>query len=246
MKSQEYYHEITRQLARQFEEEQASIQTAAEMMSDTIAKGGLIHVFGSGHSQMFALELFYRSGGLVPINAMLYPQMAVAPMAKLSTIFERMEGFGQTAFESETVTPHDTVIVASVSGRNGSSVDMALAAKAKGLRVIALTSKAYSSSVASRHSSGLRLFETADVVIDLKCPMGDASLHIDGVNQAFAPTSTVLGMAVLEAIVSQTVENLVHSGHDVPLWVSANLDGDRGKAINEVHFKAYQGRLRFL
>ncbi len=230
----------------QFEQEQASMEQAAKLMSDCIVKDGLIHVFGSGHSQMFAMELFYRSGGLVPINALLYPQMAVAPMATMSSVFERMEGFGKQALELENIGPHDVMIIASVSGRNGSTVDIALAAKAKGMPIIALTSKAYSESVPSRHSSSKRLFELADVVIDLKCPLGDASMSIEGVVSKFASTSSILGMAVLEALVSQTVANLVQENIDPPLWVSANLDSRQGEVINQAHVRKYKNRIHFL
>jgi uncharacterized phosphosugar-binding protein len=230
----------------QFEQEQTSMKQAAKLMSNCIVKDGLIHVFGSGHSQMFAMELFYRSGGLVPINALLYPQMAVAPMATMSSVFERMEGFAQQALELENIGPHDVMIIASVSGRNGSTVDIALAAKAKGMPIIALTSKAYSESVPSRHSSSKRLFELADVVIDLKCPLGDASMSIEGVVSKFASTSSILGMAVLEALVSQTVANLVQENIEPPLWVSANLDSRQGEVINKAHVRKYKNRIHFL
>lgn len=230
----------------QFEQEQTSMKQAAKLMSNCIVKDGLIHVFGSGHSQMFAMELFYRSGGLVPINALLYPQMAVAPMATMSSVFERMEGFGKQALELENIGPHDVMIIASVSGRNGSTVDIALAAKAKGMPIIALTSKAYSESVPSRHSSSKRLFELADVVIDLKCPLGDASMSIEGVVSKFASTSSILGMAVLEALVSQTVANLVQENIEPPLWVSANLESKQGEAINQAHIRKYKNRIHFL
>jgi uncharacterized phosphosugar-binding protein len=241
-----FYQELTRQLALQFEQEADSMQHAAKLMSDCIAADGLVHVFGSGHSQMFAMELFYRSGGLVPINALLYPQMAVAPMAKMSSVFERMEGFAKSALDLENIGPHDVMIIASVSGRNGSTVDVALAAKAKNIPIIALTSKTYSEAVPSRHSSTKRLFELADVVIDLKCPLGDASMSIDGVASKFASTSSILGMAVLEALVSQTVKNLVESGVNPPLWVSANLESKQGEAINQAHVSKYKNRIRFL
>ncbi len=241
-----FYQELSRQLSLQFEQEADSMQHAAKLMNDCIAADGLIHVFGSGHSQMFAMELFYRSGGLVPINALLYPQMAVAPMAKMSSVFERMEGFAKSALDLENIGPHDVMIIASVSGRNGSTVDVALAAKAKGMPIIALTSKAYSESVPSRHSCNKRLFELADVVIDLKCPLGDASMSIENVESKFASTSSILGMAVLEALVSQTVANLVKLGVNPPLWVSANLESKQGEAINQAHVDKYKNRIRFL
>lgn len=246
MKYRDYYHDLMDQLQRQFSEEHDSITQAATLMSKAIENNGLIHVFGSGHSQMFALEMFYRSGGLVPVNALLYPQMSVPPIALMSSTFERLEGWANDALSYETLTPHDVFIIASVSGRNGAVVDMALAAKKSGCKIIALTSLSYSQQVTSRHSSGFKLMDLADVVIDLKCPLGDATCSMNGVESKFAPTSSVLGMAVLNALVAQVVENCVERNIDPPLWISANLDTGKGEQINKEHVKKYVSRIRFL
>ena len=246
MKSQEFYLELSRQLHNQFTEEQESILKAASLMCDSIEHDGLIHVFGSGHSQMFALEMFYRSGGLVPVNALLYPQMGVTPIALMSSVFERLEGWADAALDFESINPSDVFICASISGRNGAVIDMALAAKKRGCKIIALTSLSYSNQVSSRHSSGSKLMELADVVIDIKCPLGDASLSMEGVESHFSPTSSVLGMAVLNAIVAQTVENCVQRNVEPPLWVSGNLDSRKGEIINKEHVKKYSSRIRFL
>lgn len=246
MKYRDYFSAVMDQLHVQCEEEQANIIAASQLMSETIQKDGLIHVFGSGHSQMFGLEMFYRSGGLVPINALLYPQMAVVPHALLSSTFERLEGWADAALALEPISSHDVFIIASVSGRNGAIVDMALAAKKRGCKIIALTSLAYSSTVTSRHSSGLKLMDLGDVIIDLKCPQGDATCAIDGLASRFAPTSSVLGLSVINALVAQTVENCVHLGLEPPIWVSANLDSATGEASNRAHVKRYAPRIRFL
>lgn len=246
MKSHDYFHSLTAQLHAQFHEEHDNIIAAAHLMSEAIKHDGLIHVFGSGHSQMFALEMFYRSGGLVPVNALLYPQMSVVPHASLSSTFERLEGWAEKALSVEPIKEHDVFIIASVSGRNGSIVDMALAAKKRGCKIIALTSKAYSSSVSSRHSSGMKLMDLADILIDLKCPHGDATCSIDGLETHFAPTSSVLGLMVINAMVAQVVENCMNDGVVPPVWVSANLGSQRGEEINQNHIKRYASLIRFL
>lgn len=246
MKSQEYITALTQQLHDQFNEEHHNIIKSAQLMSNAIIEGGLIHVFGSGHSQMFGLEMFYRSGGLVPVNALLYPQMGVIPHALLSSTFERLEGWADQALEFETISPHDVFILSSVSGRNGSVVDMALAAKKRGCKIIALTSLAYSKSVSSRHSSGYKLMDLADVVIDLKCPLGDATCSIEGLETKFAPTSSVLGLAVINALVAQVVENCMERNTEPPVWVSANLESGKGEMINKEHVKKYASKIRFL
>lgn len=244
MKQKEYLSIIMEQLERQFEEEEGSIEQAAEYCASSIQKNRIIHVFGSGHSQILAMEVFYRAGGLVPVNAMLIPHFAIFPKAKLSTLQERMEGFSGEYLKLENTSSDDTMIIASVSGRNAGIVDMALEAQKLGMKVIALTSIAFSKNVASRHSSGKSLKDVADVVIDIKCVEGDACLSMEGVEPKFCGTSTVLGTSVMESIVARTVELCVEAGTVPPLYVSSNLD--KGDKINEEHIKNYNALITCL
>ena len=237
MKYQEYYEVVTEQLKRQFQEEQEQIQKAAEYCAASVMEKRLIHVFGCGHSQMFAMEVFYRAGGLVPVNALLIPHLALFPRAKLSTMQERVEGFSGGYLELEDTDARDTMIIVSVSGRNAGVVDMALAAKEIGMKVVALVPSAFADATVSRHTSGKNLRDMADVVIDLKCVAGDAALSAEGMEARFCGTSTVLGMTVMEAIVAQTVENCVSQGFYPPVYVSSNLD--KGDAINKEYIKEY-------
>lgn len=244
MKYLEYYDKVQEQLKAQIEEEKANIELAAKYCSESVLAERLIHVFGCGHSQMFAMEVFYRAGGLVPVNAMITPHLSLAPKAKLSTIQERVEGFANVYLDQENTDSRDTMIIVSISGRNACPVDMALAAKAKGMKVIALTSKSFSDSVTSRHSSGKLLKDVADVVIDIKCVSGDAVLQMDEMEASFCGTSTVLGMTVMECIIAQTVENCVNQGYIPPVYVSSNLD--KGDKINAEYIKKYSSLVSYL
>jgi len=237
MKHQEFYSIITKQLARQFEEEDTNIGKAAQFCADSICKKRVVHVFGCGHSQIFAMEVFYRAGGLVPVNALTIPHLSLFPKAKLSTLQERVEGFSNEYLKLENTSSDDTMIVVSVSGRNAGVIDMALEAKRIGMKVVALTSISFSNDVTSRHSSGKLLKDVADVVIDLKCIAGDASLSIEGLEPRFCGTSTVLGTAVMEGIIGRTVELCVEKGVKPPIYVSSNLD--KGDKINEKLIKEY-------
>lgn len=237
MKYLEYYGVIKDQLEAQFEQEGANIEKAAEYCATSVSAGRVIHVFGCGHSQMFAMEVFYRAGGLVPVNALLIPHLALFPKAKLSTLQERVEGFADRYLSLEDVDARDTMIIVSISGRNAAVVDMALEAKRVGMKVVALVSKQFAGSTTSRHSSGKNLMDVADVVIDVKCVSGDAALEIDGLEPHFCGTSTVLGMSIMESIIAQTVENCMKAGYVPPIYVSSNLD--RGDAINDKHIKNY-------
>ena len=237
MKYLEYYDVIKEQMAQQFEEEGKNIELAASYCAQSIEKGRVIHAFGCGHSQIFPMEIFYRAGGLVPVNALLIPHLALFPKAKLSTMQERVEGFCGEYLALENTDADDTIIIISMSGRNAGVVDMALAAKKIGMKVVALVSKNFATSTTSRHSSGKNLMDVVDVVIDIKCVSGDAVLQIEGMEPSFCGTSTVLGVAVMEAIIAQTVENCVNDGFIPPVFVSSNLD--KGDKINAEYIEKY-------
>jgi uncharacterized phosphosugar-binding protein len=244
MKYLEYYDIIKEQLEVQFKEEGKNIELAAEYCANSIQKGRVIHAFGCGHSQIFPMEIFYRAGGLVPVNALLIPHLALFPKAKLSTMQERIEGFAETYLHLENIDPNDTMIIVSISGRNAMVVDMALAAKKVGMKVISLVSRKFSDSTTSRHSSGKNLADVSDVVIDVKCVSGDASLQIEGMENKFCGTSTVLGVTIMEAIVAQTVENCMKNNFVPPVYVSSNLD--KGDKINAEFIKNYSSLISCL
>ena len=237
MKHEEFYDIVMDQMKHQFYDEREQIEQAARYGAASVMKKRLSHVFGCGHSQMFAMEVFYRAGGLVPVNALLIPHLALFPKAKLSTIQERVEGFAGEYLKLENVSGDDTMIIVSISGRNAGVIDMALTAKEIGMKVIALTSKAFSDQVSSRHSSGKNLKDIADVVIDLKCELGDACLSMPNVPDKFTGTSTILGMLVMDCITARVIELCAEQGYVPPTYVSSNLD--RGDAINAEHIKHY-------
>ncbi len=244
MMQNELYRIVLEQLDRQFNEESDSIESAAQLCAKSVVSDRVIHVFGCGHSQMFAMEVFYRAGGLVPVNALLIPHLALFPKAKLSTLQERIEGFAGEYLKLENVSKEDTMIIVSVAGRNAAVIDMAIEAKRMGMHVIALTSMQFSNEVSSRHSSGKKLADVADVLIDIKCDLGDAALSLEGVDAKFCGTSTVLGMTVMESIIARTVELCVDNGYTPPIYVSSNLD--KGDKINAEYIKKYSSLISCL
>lgn len=236
----ELYEKVKSQMEEQMKEKE-SIEQAAAFCASSIMKNRLIHVYGCGHSQMFAMEIFYRAGGLVPVNAILLPHVALSPKAKLSTFQERIENFSQLALEQYDTDSNDTMIIISISGRNAAVVDMALAAKEKGMKVVALTSKTFSKNVSSRHSSGKKLMDIADVVIDIKCEYGDACLSLAELEYKFTGSSTILGMLTIDCITSRTIEICVEQHVLPPIFVSSNTD--IGDAINLAHLNKYKTRI---
>lgn len=241
MKHREFYEILLNQLDQQVNDEESKIEEASKYCANSVSKDRLIHVFGCGHSQMFAMEVFYRAGGLVPVNALLVPHLALFPKAKLSTIQERVEGFSKGYLELCNVNKEDTMIIVSISGRNAAVIDMALAAKEIGMKVIILTSKKFSEAVSSRHSSGKKLTDVADVIIDIKCVEGDACLSHEKMQDKFTGTSTILGMTVMDMIMARTIELSIELGKIPPVYVSSNLD--KGDAINAEYIAQYSNMI---
>ena len=226
-------------------EEGPAIAAAAEALADTLSAGGLVYVFGCGHSAALTMDLFYRAGGLMLIHPIFDDRILLnhRPVTE-TTEWEQKQGWAPDLLPQSGARPGDAVIVFSTSGRNGAPIDIALTAKEIGLTVIAVTSRAYASSLPSRHSSGKRLHEVADLVIDNHVDPGDASLSLPGLQQKVGPTSTVLGSAIAQALIVQAMARLLEKGETPPVYISANLPG--GSEQNQQVLSRYRDRLRFL
>lgn len=221
-----------------------AINEASLLIKEAIKNDRLIHIFGCGHSQMYAEEVFYRAGGLVAVNAILEPSLSLRPEATKSTWFERLDGYAKKILDSEETEKGDVIIIASTSGRNSVPIEMALEAKEKGLKVIALTSNEFTNDVTSRHASGKKLIDIADVILDNCGVSGDAVIEVEGFATKFGPTSSVIGFMILQSIIAQTISSLVEEGVEPSVWVSSNLD--KGDDINKEHVKKYKSRVKCL
>ena len=215
------------------------------MAADAIAQDRMIYVFGATHAGILAQELFYRAGGLAPISPIFPPGLTtdVRPVT-LTSQMERLAGYAELIINEVPIQAGDLLLVISVSGRNTVAVEMAEQAKRRGVQVIALTSLAYSRSVTSRAPSGQRLFEVADLVLDLGGRPGDAAVKLEGLAQAVSPTSTVIGAAMLNGWVARTAEILLERGIEPPIFLSANLDA--GDQHNQKLLQRYRDRLTYL
>lgn len=238
------YIEKVEQLIKQCKEQMGKINEGAQLIAHSIKRDGVLHVFGCGHSQMYAEEIFYRAGGLVPVNPILEPSLSLRPSAPKSTWFERLEGYASLIWDNEETRPEEVVLIASTSGRNAVPVEMALEAKKRGLFVIALTSSLFSEGVESRHPSGKKLLDIADVVLDGKAPKGDAVMAFAPLKVKFGPVSSVVGFTLIQALIVEVVYKLAQEGVKPPIWVSSNLD--EGDAINRAHINAYKKRITCL
>jgi uncharacterized phosphosugar-binding protein len=231
---------LTELLATQRE----SIEAAATLVTEAIVEGHTIYSFGCSHSFMLTEEVVYRTGGLMLINPITPHGMdlSVRPMSMTSKI-ERIEGLGNVLLSHSGAAEGDVLLLASTSGRNAVAIDMAMEAASRGVRVVAITSMAYTQSVSSRHSSGKKLYELADLVVDNCAPAGDAAVEFEGFAQAAGPLSSLTGIAVVNALVCRVIECLLERGMVPPVFVSANLDG--GEDHNSRLLAEYRDRIRY-
>lgn len=237
------YFDLVRELLDKVQRsEQEGMERAATAIADTIARGHVLHYFAAGHSHMLGEELFYRAGGLAPVNAIMEPSLMVSNGASKSSKLECLHGLAKVILEESGVERGDVLMVASTSGVNAVPVEMATEAVELGVRVIGITSIGASKATPLRNGSGKRLFELADIVIDTHVPYGDAAIQVEGVAQKIAPLSTVIGVAIVNALVVRTVKILVEQGIEPPVFASANIPG--GQEFNVALLKRYKDQIR--
>ena len=242
-KAYERYFDRLQELMDDLRTEGPQIEAAAQLMADCIGTGGIVHVFGSGHSHMMAEEVFHRAGGLFAFNAMLDVNLTSFGTLNAGMV-ERTEGYAPVVLASFDVRPGEVVVVVSNSGINPVPIELAIEAKKQGATTIAITSAGNYAGAASRHTSGKKLTDVADFTIDSRVPAGDAIVSFDGLDAPVAASSTALGAALMNAIVAQVVETLLAAGQQPPVVVSMNVPGgdERNAALTE----RYRPRLRLL
>ncbi|NSC22327.1 SIS domain-containing protein [Streptomyces albus subsp. chlorinus] len=231
-------------LLREVRDSQAeTVRAAGALLAGTVADGGRIFAFGAGHSSLPAQDTVYRAGGLAVMNLLNVPGAVgvdVRP-ATLGSALERVSGLAAAALDSGPARSGDALIVISLSGRNALPVEMAMNARALGLKVIGVTSVAYARQTRSRHTTGTFLKDHCDLVVDSRIAVGDAELTADGVDAPFGPASTVVTSALMQAIVAETTGELVRRGVEPPMLRSGNVDG--GHDWNARVMDAYADRI---
>jgi uncharacterized phosphosugar-binding protein len=221
-----------------------TVPAAARLVADCVAADGVIHGFGTGHSQATVLEIVGRAGGLVPTNRIGLTDLVLRggeDRAQLADpLLERSPGLARRLYELAGPRPQDLFVIVSTSGVNNSIVDMALHVKDAGHPLIALTSLTHTRAVPALHPSGRRLADIADAVLDNCAPAGDALLPMPDGN-ALCGVSTITSALLVQMVVAEAVGLLTAEGEDAPVYVSANLPG--GHERNVVLEEHYAGRL---
>lgn len=226
-----YFNEIESRISC-IKQQQSVIEKAAELLFEAEKQHHKIYTFGTGHSHMIGQDLYARAGGYAKIYPICEIEMTLMTHPIKSTTLERTSAYADVLDTLYTIGEGDVLIVTSNSGRNSLLIEYVLRAKKKGAKIIAITSLTYSKTIASRHESGLRLFELADVVLDNYAPYGDATTSIKD-DVRMGPVSTITGCFLAQSVVGRFVELLLEHGMDAPVFVSSNTDGadERNKEL---------------
>lgn len=244
-----YLTKIFEHLQRIHDEEADSIKKAAYVLADHIKQDKLVYVYGpGGHSNLGSQEIFFRAGGLMHVSAILDEGTLLSGGALRSMAVERTPGYGRIVIDDYGLKDGDLLIIVNAYGINAATIDAALEAKARGVKTIAVTSVHHALETPldhpARHPSKTNLADLVDIVLDCKIDVGDAVVEIEGLEQRVAAMSTFANAYVLNSLVAETVEVLVHEGITPPIWMSGNATG--GDEANARFIERFKGRIKKL
>ncbi|WP_233508262.1 sugar isomerase domain-containing protein [Spongiactinospora gelatinilytica] len=224
------------------------VRRAAAVITAALRAGGVVNAFGSGHSEAIAMEIAGRAGGLVPTNRLALRDVVVyggEPVSLLTAAnareLERDPTIAQRIYDLAPVRPEDVFVLISSSGVNGSIVELAGIVKRHGHELIAITSVRHSTAMPSRHPSGHKLLDLADVVLDNGAPYGDAVMPLPGGSSTGA-VSTITSALLAQMVVAEVVRELLEAGETPPMYRSVNVAG--GDEHNRALEARYAGRIR--
>lgn len=232
-----YHQRINRQLDRVQKTQYDACVAAGKMIAESVANGGCIHVFDTGH--IIDSELIYRGGGLLLLKRFKYALNVEDEVRTRdrSAVSKDMTGLAGYALRASGALPGDVMILGSVSGKTPNVVDLAIEARKFGMKTIAVTSLEYSRSVASEHSSGKRLFECCDIVLDNCTPAAEAMMEVEGLDARFAAASGLSAATLLWSVCAVTIEELLARGIKPSVLKSQNFED--GPEFNEELKKIY-------
>jgi uncharacterized phosphosugar-binding protein len=236
----EYVEKINTQLLTLATSQAPQITTAAEWFAQTIINEQMIHAFGTGHSHMVAMELFTRASGLANVNTVLDDLVLSVSGARRGGAIERVSGLADIAWDKYDIRPADVLLIVSNSGRNAMPIEMAMRAKKEGVKTIAITSLTQSRQYPSRHTSGQKLYELVDLVIDNGVPSGDGLMQIG--SQLTGPVSSMAGILLVNTIATEAMKLAAAQGAVLPIYHSQNVDGPSNEAL----YAKYEHRVKHL
>jgi uncharacterized phosphosugar-binding protein len=248
------YHTVASAVIEKLRDSQTeTIVAAARICADSISQGGLVVLFGTGHSGMMVDEMTPRQGcfvGFYPLVELAlrnYSTIAGSNSLRACLYLEKYEGYAREIFRSVHFGDRDAFIIISTSGIRPVVVEMALAARERGLPVIAIVSRAHCGSAQPAHSSGKKLIDVADLVIDNLSPVGDCAIDLKGLEWPTGPLSTVTGAIIMNMIRCETASMLVERGHRPVMLPSHQFAAHQSAESQlETYYEEYRRSLKHL
>jgi uncharacterized phosphosugar-binding protein len=225
------YLRAARELLERLDDQLEAIAHVSRLCADAIGSGRLVHLFGTGHSRIPVEEMFPRYGSfpgfhpIVELSLTYHTQVVGANGQRQAMFIERVEGLAERILANFALDPSDVMIVFSAGGLTAVPIEIARGARAQGLTVVAVTSVRQSFAGTPTHSSGTRLIDHADVVLDLGTPPGDAMVDISGLPTPVGPGSSLAAIALVNEIKVQTAQLLVDRGAMPPVLTSPAIVG---------------------
>ena len=245
---QRYFQTMNEVVEKAYNTQGENIMKAAALLTECTKNDGIIHMFGCGHSGLVTEDVFWRSATLANVHAIFESAVSGINEITKTSRLEKVEGLGRVIAEYNRLAPPDVLVCFSNSGNNAATVDMALAAHEMGLPVIAFTNVEYADQLTTQHSSGKKLKDIADVVIDNCSVIGDAAIQLDGLDVKVGATSTIPVVYMLAGLLAQTCENLLEQGITPDLYYNGHLAYERDdvKKHNDALVDKYYRRMRNL
>lgn len=238
-----FLDKLTDVLAAVKDNENDALDAAAERMADALARGRLVHLFGSGHSVLPTQDAFPRYGGFVGLHPLTDPRVMWHDVLGSGGVrellwLERTEGYIEKYLSHEPLLPGDVLIAISHGGRNTAAIEASMYARERGMQVVAITSKANFSRPAE-HSTGKRLADVADVVVDTHVPVEDALVEIEGWSRPVGGASTIVAMSIVQELNVRAAQAVAARGIELPTFVSPTVPGASLESNDEV-FDAHE------
>jgi len=231
-------------------QQQPAIQQAADWFAQTILAGRMVHLFGSGHSRILVEEMWPRYGSFPGFNPIVelslsFHNLVVGANGQRQAMFlENVEGLAERILRNFDLSPKDTALVASSSGCNIVPIEMAVGFRQRDVRVVAIISRRHAEASASRHPSGKKLQDHADLVLDTGAPAGDALVHVEGLPTPVAPGSTIGGCLLVNSIKAEVASRLTQAGHPpLVLTASALVGPEKAASLFEAAYDDHARRL---